>query len=350
MEIGVAVPPLDDTQRFAARVRAVEEAGAASLWTYDHGRGAEAFARAGFLASVTSKVRICGGILNPFTRHPAVLASGAATVDRLSGGRFTLVMGVGWRPWVEKILGVPRRRPFSDFRDSIRIVKRLLRGETVTARASAFALQNARLWAVAPVQRDLPIYVAGGGRRGLEIAAAEADGFLTDFGRADPRYIAWMREHVAAARPANAAPLRILLALSLRIADDLDAVLPEIKRGIAWNLSTTGRDPYAEIVGLDPDLVERVRRTIGIEELIAAGRDPLEDLDPAREDAAARVIPDETARDLARHSGLVGTAAECAGRLRELQSAGADAVMLHVSERFDDAVPAISWLVDAVTP
>ena len=42
----------------------------------------------GYLAAATSRVKLGVGVVNPFTRHPALLAMMAATLDRISGGRF----------------------------------------------------------------------------------------------------------------------------------------------------------------------------------------------------------------------------------------------------------------------
>jgi 5,10-methylenetetrahydromethanopterin reductase len=86
MEVGLALPSIDDPEPFRQQVQTAERLGIHALWTYDSGRGADPFASSGYLAAVTSRVQICCGILNPFLRHPALLASGAAAVDRLSGG------------------------------------------------------------------------------------------------------------------------------------------------------------------------------------------------------------------------------------------------------------------------
>lgn len=128
VEIGLAVPPVADGSRFREQAIAAERAGTAALWTYDHGRGDEALSRAGYLAAVTERVLVCSGVINPFTRHPAVIASASSTLARLSGGRLRLVMGLGWSPWVEGILGVRRQRPLAGLRDGVVAVKRLLAG------------------------------------------------------------------------------------------------------------------------------------------------------------------------------------------------------------------------------
>lgn len=56
----------------------------------------DAFATLAGLARDTERIRLCV-LVSPITfRHPAVLAKMAATIDEMSGGRFSLGVGTGW--------------------------------------------------------------------------------------------------------------------------------------------------------------------------------------------------------------------------------------------------------------
>jgi 5,10-methylenetetrahydromethanopterin reductase len=340
MEIGVAVPPLSEAH-FADLVAAAEDAGVEAFWTYDAGRGEEPFARAGFLAAVTRRTVLCAGIVNPFLRHPAVLAGGAATLDRLSGGRCRLVMGFGWTPDLEHVMGVVRHRPYRDFGASLTVIKRLLAGEEVSYRAEHFALRNARL-SLTPIHPNVPIYVAGGGRRGLEIAAATADGYLADFGP-DPRYIQWMRERVRRTR-GTTEDFRLGVSLAFRIEEDLEEAMASARRSLAWSLATsTSTDPYYEVAGIEPGLVRALRAALGLDDLIREERDPrVAYLDSDRREAAARRIPADLAMELAPNVGLFGSIPYCTERLRTLAVSGVDFVLLHFPDRFSELLPALS--------
>jgi probable F420-dependent oxidoreductase len=84
-----------------------EELGYSSLWTNDHilipanlpepfGNVLETFTTLSYLAGHTQNIRLATGILVLPQRDPLLVAKQAATIHHLSGGRFTLGLGVGW--------------------------------------------------------------------------------------------------------------------------------------------------------------------------------------------------------------------------------------------------------------
>ncbi len=86
--------------------RAAEDAGYSTLWISDHLAGSvmaapsmpECFTLLGALAEATSTIGLGVLVANVGTRHPAVLANAAATVQNISGGRFILGLGAGASP------------------------------------------------------------------------------------------------------------------------------------------------------------------------------------------------------------------------------------------------------------
>ncbi|MGA1389987.1 MAG: LLM class flavin-dependent oxidoreductase [Ilumatobacteraceae bacterium] len=86
--------------------RAAEDAGYSTLWISDHLAGSvmaapsmpECFTLLGALAEATSTIGLGVLVVNVGTRHPAVLANAAATVQNISGGRFILGLGAGASP------------------------------------------------------------------------------------------------------------------------------------------------------------------------------------------------------------------------------------------------------------
>ena len=343
LEIGVAVPPLTDGKEFTEVAQAAEAVGVDALWTYDAGRGEEPFARVGFLASITRRATLCAGVINPFLRHPAVLAGATATMDRLSGGRFRLVMGLGWKPDIENVLGVSRRRPYADFQASITIIKRLLAGEEVSYQGERFSLHGAKL-GIAPIGSSIPIYVADGGRRALSIAAAHAEGYLASFGP-DPRYVHTLKEITASVRRVERR-LHLGFLMAFR-ADEPEAGLAAARRSLAWELATSAStDPYYAVAGAGPELVAAIRSVLGLDELIRQKRDPMIPYrDPSRLEAAGRLLPTDLVTTLAPTHNLIGPLPWALQRLGEIAELGVDFVVLHFPTRFRETLPALAELI-----
>ena len=84
----------DDWSAFAHRV---EELGYVALYVTDHlNRQLAPTAALAAAAAVTSTLRIGPYVWANDFRHPLLVAREAATLDRLSGGRFDLGLGAGW--------------------------------------------------------------------------------------------------------------------------------------------------------------------------------------------------------------------------------------------------------------
>ena len=70
-----------------------EGAGFESLWVTERYFHEETFSLLGYLAAATKTIKLGLGVTNPYTRNPALLAMSTATLDRISGGRFSLGLG-----------------------------------------------------------------------------------------------------------------------------------------------------------------------------------------------------------------------------------------------------------------
>lgn len=95
-----------DWPRMREAVLAAEEAGFSTLWNLDHFSGAmfgadsmsECFTSLGAWAAVTRTIGLGTLVVNAVNRSAALLAHSAATVQQVSGGRFTLGIGAGAAP------------------------------------------------------------------------------------------------------------------------------------------------------------------------------------------------------------------------------------------------------------
>lgn len=96
-------------------------------------------------AAVTRHVRVGTDIVVLALHHPVAVAEEAAVADNLSGGRFILGVGLGWMQREFAGFGVPFKQRAVIYERSIGIVRRLLRGETVSDDEGHYRFKEARV-------------------------------------------------------------------------------------------------------------------------------------------------------------------------------------------------------------
>ncbi len=149
-------------------------------WVDDVGASGFAFATIAAMAQATSTIEFTTGVTTPLWRyHPAVVAQAAATIDRISGGRFNLGVGTG-----ENLNEGPLGYHFpkyaeraSRMNEALEIMRRLLDGEKLTYEGEWYTTDRAKLYS--PPVHDLPIFMAAGGPKSAVLAATKADGIIT---------------------------------------------------------------------------------------------------------------------------------------------------------------------------
>ena len=133
------------------------------------------------VAAVTERVRL-GPLVAPTSiHHPALLANRAATIDRLSNGRFTLGLGAGWQINEHRAFGIDLEAPgrrVSRFEESIEIVRSMLDNERTTFSGEFYEITDAPC-EPRPTQKQLPILVGTGSPRMLNITARFAQEWNT---------------------------------------------------------------------------------------------------------------------------------------------------------------------------
>jgi alkanesulfonate monooxygenase SsuD/methylene tetrahydromethanopterin reductase-like flavin-dependent oxidoreductase (luciferase family) len=167
--------------------RDAEALGVDVLWVADHlvrrvpGRPPIQFRECWtiLVAAAEATQRIGVGPLVACTgfRNPGLLARMAATLDEVSGGRAVLALGSGvpatddtWRAF-----GFDAERHVSRYAESVEVVVRLLRGETVTFEGEHVRTNEATAGPAGPRPGGPPVWVSGKGERTLRVAARWAD-------------------------------------------------------------------------------------------------------------------------------------------------------------------------------
>lgn len=153
--------------------RRAEALGYDDLWSSETPNGTDGFTPLAIAAPVTERMRLVTGIVNPFTRGPAVLAQSAAALQEASGGRFVLGLGASSNVVVERFNGLTFARPLSRIRDAVVQLRPVL---SVPAEKGFGGLRLER-----PVEHPVPIVLAALRAKMLGLAGRAADGAFTNF-------------------------------------------------------------------------------------------------------------------------------------------------------------------------
>lgn len=149
-------------------------------WVDDDSAAGFAFSTIGAMAAVTERIEFTTAVTTPLFRfHPAIVAQAAATLDRLSNGRFNLGVGTG-----ENLNEGPLGYAFPKYaeraarmREALQIMRSLLDGDKLTLNGEFYSTDRAKLYSP-PVHR-VPIFLAAGGPKSALLAAELADGVIT---------------------------------------------------------------------------------------------------------------------------------------------------------------------------
>jgi 5,10-methylenetetrahydromethanopterin reductase len=284
------------------RARAAERAGLDSLWFIEDYFQTGAFAVAGAAAAVTTRLGLGLGVLNPYTRHPALLAMETATLADIAPGRVVLGLGTGVRRWVEDQMAIPAPRPLAALGECVDVVRRLWAGERVTHEGTAFSLRGIAL-EFKPAQAALPIVLGVKGPRALALAGTVADGVVCSI-MSSPAHVRRVRDTVAAARhrAGHAGPFPVLAYVPVAIGRDPEAARRSVRPLLARYLA------HLHGQSLLADAAVTAAETLAIREARAAGESGASRVTDAHVDAFA----------------LAGTPDQVRARLRDWRDAGLD--------------------------
>ena len=160
-----------------------ETIGYDDVWLTEHhfvddGHAPSPLILASAIAMRTKKMRIGTSVLLLPLYDPVRVAEDGATIDLLSGGRFELGIGVGYRAEEFKGLGIAQSARGARANEGLEIIRRLWEGESVTFRGKHFNIEGARL-APLPLQKPRPpIWVGGFAKASARRAARLGDGYI----------------------------------------------------------------------------------------------------------------------------------------------------------------------------
>ena len=153
-----------------------EELGYESVWVAE-GHGGDQFATLSACALRTSRVRLGTAITSIYVRSIPTIAMAAASVDDLSGGRFILGIGSSHKVQVVPEHGVPFGKPLTKTRETVEVVRALLRDGAVQYDGETVQIENFDFW-FTPQRREIPIYIAAVFPKMIALCGEVADGVI----------------------------------------------------------------------------------------------------------------------------------------------------------------------------
>jgi F420-dependent oxidoreductase-like protein len=282
----------------------------------------DAVSQLGFIAARTERVEIASGILQIYTRTPSLTAMTAAGLDFVSGGRFTLGLGVSGPQVIEGFHGVRYDAPIGRTREIIDICRQVWRREKVQYAGKHYTIplppeQGTGLGKPLklinhPVRERIPILVAALGPKNVALVAEKAEGWQPLFFVPEKAQEVW-GESLAegnAKREAGLGPLEVYLQSSFCITED-EAVATQMLDGMrgfvalyVGGMGAKGKNFYNDVA----------RRYGYVDEA-----ETIQDLylDGKKEQAAA-AVPEE----LLRAISLIGPRSYVAERMAAFAEAG----------------------------
>ena len=322
MRIGMPISYSGGFDRTAAVIAEYESAGL-DLVLVTEAYSFDAVSQLGYLAARTRTVEIASGILNIYSRTPALLAMTAAGLDLVSGGRFTLGIGASGPQVVEGFHGVPYTAPLAMTREVVEVCRAVWRREKLdhhgtyvdvplTPERGGSGLGKPLKLINEPVRPRIPMLLAAIGPKNVALAAElfEAwqpafflpEGSATAFGDA-------LAEGTARRDP-ELGPLQVVADTQLLISEDADeqaAALDRVRAQLALyvgGMGARGKNFYNDLAVRYGYTAEAAT----VQDLYLDGR----------KDAAAAALPEEFVRGVA----LVGPPGHVAERVAAFREAG----------------------------
>lgn len=316
MKLGITggVSPGERWEKAVTNARLADSLGYDSIWigeTWAY----EMFSCLTDLAHNTEQIKLGAGIVNVFTRSAALIAMSAATVDEISGGRLILGLGSSGHIVIERLHGVPFRKPLTRIREYVEIINTLMKGERLHHSGELFELQQGFRLRMNPIRDHIPIYVASITPKSLRQSSQIADGVLPIYWPG-AKY-AWLREQLdEASAEAGREPGTVAIAPYITTAMvESESEREEMRR--------RARGPIAFYIGRMGKFYAEHLERMGYVDEVAAVRKGWEE----GHDAAAAGVSDE----LLDATALVGTADEIAAKLERWVADGLDQPLLGIN-------------------
>jgi 5,10-methylenetetrahydromethanopterin reductase len=188
--LGAGLSPADTVEC----ARLAEQAGYESVWIVE-GHGGDQFSLLTACALATTRIRLGTAISSVFVRSAPTIAMAAACIDHFSNGRFVLGLGSSHKVQVQAEHGIHYTEPVTRVRETVEVVRALLRDGTVSYRGKTISIEHFDLW-FKPAHTSVPIYLSALFPQMLALCGEIAQGLLMVFSTLESARVG--AEHLAA--------------------------------------------------------------------------------------------------------------------------------------------------------
>ena len=159
-----------------------ESKGFEAVWQAESRLVRDAIVPMAAFAATTTRVKIGSGVINNWTRNIGLLAATFLTLDDLAPNRIICGIGAWWDPLARNV-GIERRKPLLAMRETIEVLRRLLRLENVTFHGEFHQVTGIELDVVHGRRepRNVPMYIGATGDLMMELTGEIADGALLNY-------------------------------------------------------------------------------------------------------------------------------------------------------------------------
>ncbi len=162
--------------------RYAEQHGFEAVWQAESRLVRDAIVPMAAYAAVTERIKVGSGVINNWTRNIGLLAATFLTLDDLAPNRIICGIGAWWDPLARNV-GVDRRKPLTAMRETVEILRRLLRMERVTFHGEFVNVEGIELDVVHGRRepRHVPIMIGATGDQMMELTGEIADGAVLNY-------------------------------------------------------------------------------------------------------------------------------------------------------------------------
>lgn len=274
----------------------------------------ESFSRDGFtlcdrLLAATSRIQVCLGLANVFSRSPALIAQTAATLDELSGGRFILGLGSSTPNLVEGWHGLRFEKPLQRTRETIEICHKVWDRDRSPYEGQIFKTGGVKL-GFTPLRNRIPIWHGALLPKSLELCGEYADGWIPNL-LPEPGLAAGAEAIEKAGAKKGRAPddVSIVGGMQMMVGDNVSELLGLLKFGVAVYYGPAS-SPYA-----------RAASALGFADDVAK-------VQAAYAEGSSAAAMEATSDALAQSVAIVGDLQACRKRVSSLLSGRSDIVQV----------------------